>query len=183
MALIAQETYKLNLTITFRLATQADLPKLEWYGQYTHFRPLFERTYREQCAGSRLMLIADMNGFPIGQIFVLLRMTPNLARRHRITPQTNKAYLYSLRVMDHLQGKGIGTQLILLAEALLMRRGYEWTLISVAKTNPRARQLYERLGYHVFCEDPGEWRYVNHQGKIVHMTEPCWMLDKRLKSN
>ena len=37
---------------------EEDLPKLEWYGEYLHFRRVFRRAYDDQLAGRRLMLLA-----------------------------------------------------------------------------------------------------------------------------
>lgn len=182
MATTLAPAIKCQVTVQFRLATETDLPALEWHGQYTHFRRVFQKTYREQCAGLRMMMLADMNGFPVGQIFVLLNNAPGVTRRHRASATDLRGYLYSLRVMDHLQGMGIGSKLVEWAENTLKSRGYDWTIISAAKDNPRARQLYEKLGYRVYCEEAGRWQYVNHQGQIVRVHEPCWMLEKALKT-
>jgi ribosomal protein S18 acetylase RimI-like enzyme len=171
-----------QIVVQFRLATEADLPHLEWYGQYTHFRRVFQKTWREQAAGLRLMLLADLNGFPVGHIFILLNNAPGVTRKHQRQATDLRGYLYSLRVMAHLQGLGIGTQLVHCAENLLCQRGYDWAIISAAKTNVRARQLYERLGYRVYAEDGGNWQYVDHTGEIVEVHEPCWMLEKLLKT-
>ncbi len=169
-----------NITIRFRIATHDDLPLLEWYGQYTHFRRVFEKTYEDQAAGTRLMILADLNGFPIGQVFLLLKTSPRLAKRRRRSASALAGYLYSLRVIDHLQGMGIGTQLIQVAENVLIKRGYRWVLISVAKSNTGALRLYQRLNYRIYMEDEGRWRYVDHNGETVHVHEPCWMLEKQL---
>lgn len=172
--------FESHITIRFRLATREDLPRLEWYGQYTHFRRVFQKTYLDQLNGKRLMILADLNGFPIGQVFLLLETSPRLARQRRKSVSEEVGYLYSLRVMEHLRGMGIGTRLIDIAEAVLTERGYKWILISVAKTNTGALRLYKRLGYRIYQEDEGRWRYVNHKGQTVHVHEPCYMLEKRL---
>lgn len=163
--------YELPLHIVFRFATEADLPLLEWYGQYIHFRRVYQRTYHEQTQGGRWMLVADLNGFPVGQLFVV----PELS----YYPQTG--YFYSFRVMDHLQGLGIGTHLLHYGEALLHAGGIQSALISAVKSNSRARQLYERLGYRVFREDEGRWQYTNHLGEVIEVHEPCWILEKQLQ--
>jgi ribosomal protein S18 acetylase RimI-like enzyme len=174
-------SFKLEMDIKFRVATAEDLPLLEWYGQYIHFRNLFRLTYEGQLQGERLMLLADLNGFPIGQIFILFNQRPywNLGNRTGKPPE-QRGYLYALRVMDHLQGLGIGTRLILEAERLMMEQGCTWSTISVAKDNPRARQLYQRLGYEVYLEDEGRWSYADHNNRVIQVHEPCWMLEKRL---
>jgi len=170
-----ERTMALHLDLVLRPATRADLPRLEWFGLYTHFRRLFERTYEEQIAGSRLMLVADLNGFPVGQIFVHFTDTGQEPQLRRW-----RGYLYALRVMEPLQGQRIGTRLILEAERELIKRGYRWAVIAVAKENSNARRLYERLGYVVFSDDPGIWHYTDHEGRSCRVEEPAWMLQKAL---
>jgi ribosomal protein S18 acetylase RimI-like enzyme len=184
MDLDTSVSFKLELNIHFRIAEEADLALLEWYGQYTHFRNLFRMTYEGQQRGERLMLLADLNGFPVGQIFVLLNQRVNFwqAMTGYKAPE-QRGYLYALRVMDHLQGMGIGTHLIVEAERLMFENGSNWSTISVAKDNPRAKKLYENLGYQVYLEDDGRWSYTDHLGKNVNVHEPCWMLEKRLRRN
>ncbi|MBL8161435.1 MAG: GNAT family N-acetyltransferase [Anaerolineae bacterium] len=173
MTALEPSSLALTMLITLRTATRSDLPKLEWYGQYAHYRHIFQRAYREQQSGRRLILVADSNDFPIGHIFVQF-----------IRPEAQelggRAYLYSLRVMEMFQGHGIGTHLIGEAEKISAARGYEFTTIAAAKSNHGARRLYERLGYRVFGDDPGQWSFLDHEGKTRHVQEPCWLLQKEL---
>ncbi len=166
-----QSVLNISLPVVIRIATQDDLPRLEWYGQYIHFRNLFRRAYRDQQLGTRLMLVADCNGFPIGHVFMLFLDDGEGNRQ---------GYLYSLRVMEMFHSRGIGTGLLIEAEAQLATRGYDHITIAAAKTNPAARRLYERLGYKVFTDDKGEWSYTDHLGKVRHVTEPCWLLQKTI---
>lgn len=175
MTILDEPTMTLALPIYFRMATYADLPKLEWFGQYTHFRSLFRRTYQEQLQRRRLMLVADCNDFPIGHVF--MQLTSSEAR---IADGRQRVYLYSLRVMEMFQGQGIGTHLIAEAETLAQDYRYTWTTIAAAKDNPRARHLYERLGYRVFGEDEGRWSYMDHENRMRYVHEPCWVLEKKL---
>jgi ribosomal protein S18 acetylase RimI-like enzyme len=175
MTMFDNRTFAVQLAITMRLATRADLPKLEWYGQYTHYRMMYRRTYHEQQEGNRLMLVADCQGFPIGQVFIQLR-----SRESRMAQTGQRAYLYALRVMEMFRGSGIGTRLLTEAEALVKARHYRTTTIAAAKDNPKARRLYERLGYRVFAEDDGRWSYRDHRNIVQYVDEPCWLLEKRL---
>ncbi len=170
----------LHVEVEFRVARPDDLPKLEWYGQYTHFRTMFRRTYREQLAGNRLMLVADCNGFPIGQIFMQLHRKDSSNDGHR-ADDLERTYFYSLRVMEMFRGHGIGSRLIETAEQIALAKGYRSASIAAAKDNPRARRLYERMGYRVFMDDPGRWSYVDHEGRVRHVHEPCWVLEKNLE--
>lgn len=165
----------LRLAVKFRPAEWDDLPKLEWHGEYTHFRRVFRNTFDEQSTGRRLMLLADVNGYPIGQIFIQLENADDWWQGGK------RAYLYSLRVMDVFRHQGIGTALIGEAERILSGRNYDSISIAVAKDNPRARRLYERLGYVIVAEDSGRWQYVDHEGRTRHISEPCWILEKWLR--
>lgn len=168
-------TFTLPISITLRTAEKRDLPLLEWYGEYRHFRNLFRRAYREQLQGRRLMLLADYNNFPIGQVFIQFQST-----NRRIADGNYRAYFYSLRVMTLFRGQGIGTWLMREAETVLVSRGFKYATIAVAKDNHGALRLYERLGYGRFAEDSGEWSYINHRGEVIEVTEPCWILEKFL---
>lgn len=175
MTALDKPTLTLEMPVTLRLATYADLPKLEWYGQYTHFRALFRRTYQEQLQQRRLMLVADCNDFPIGNIFIQLS-----GGEQRYMDGRRRAYFYSLRVMDMFQGHGIGTSLIREAELLASEHHLRWATIAASLDNPRARRLYERLGYKVIAEDDGKWSYRDHENRIRYVHEPCWVLEKRI---
>lgn len=174
MTALNRPTVTLHLPVAFRLATYGDLPKLEWFGQYTHFRALFRRTYQEQLQHRRLMLIADCNDFPIGHIFIQLTSgeAGDAGRRH--------AYFYSLRVLEMFRGHGLGTRLIAEAEALAAEAGCRGVTIAAAKDNPRARRLYERLGFRMVGEDEGKWNYLDHENRMHYVHEPCWVLEKRI---
>lgn len=165
-----------QISVTFRLAEKSDVPKLEWYGLYIHFRHLLRRAYREQLRGRRLMLIADCNGFPIGQVFIQLASTNEM-----VADGITRAYLYSFRVMEMFQGHGIGTRLLQEAESILRERGFSIATLSVAKTNHEAMRLYQRNGYRIFAEDAGRWDYVDHRGITQYVDEPCWVLEKFLE--
>lgn len=172
---LEHSTLVLAIPITVRIAQLADIPRLEWYGQYAHFRTLFQRAYIEQRQGRRSILVADCQGFPIGHIFIQYN-----SKNPAIAEQDRRAYLYSFRVMEMFQRMGVGTRLITEAENILHERGYTTATIAVSKTNYAAQRLYERLGYKVFAQDSGQWSYIDHTGQTRHVNDPCWILEKNL---
>jgi len=176
MTMLERRVHSFQADIVFRFAEREDLPRLEWYGKYTHFRRVFQRAYEDQVAGRRVMLLAVMNDWPIGQVFIQLESLDDALAQYG-----KRGYLYSLRVMDMFQRQGIGSALLIEAENILVSRDYDSVSIAAAKENPGARRLYERLGYHVFMEDAGRWHYVDHEGKTRHVSEPCWVLEKLLR--
>lgn len=167
--------FDLTLKCSIRAALASDLPKLEWGGQYTHFRDIFRRTFEEQQHRRRLMLVADVGGYPVGQVFLQFS-SGDLS----FADGRDRAYLYSLRVMEPFQRRGLGTRLIGAAEELLRERGFHWTTIAAARDNAAAQRLYQRLGYRIFTEDPGRWDYVDHEGKLRTVVEPCYVMEKRI---
>jgi ribosomal protein S18 acetylase RimI-like enzyme len=171
MTALDRPSIVVSIPVTIRIGTQADLPKLEWYGQYAHHRNLFRRAFQEQQTGRRLMLIADSNSFPIGRVFI------HFVRQDH---ENRWAYLYSLRVMEMFRGYGIGTCLIQEAESIILDRRFQWSTIAAAKENRAALRLYERLGYEVFAEDAGNWSYTDHNGMTRQVHEPCWLLRKQI---
>ena len=170
------ERVRLNLDtqVTLRPAERADLPLLEWFGEYRHFRVVFQRAFAEQVKGNRLMLLADCAGFPVGQVFLHYRT----GERPSLGP---RVYMYSLRVLEMFRGHGIGTALIHQAERCGLDTGHAWASIAVARDNPGALRLYERLGYQIYAEDAGRWTYIDHRGRLRRVNEPCWLLEKRIQ--
>lgn len=164
--------------LTIRPLAAADLPQLEWEGEYTHQRPVFQRTFADVERGTRLMLVAVVGEQVVGQVFVQLRSSePEFANAGR------RGYLYSLRVRPEWRGHGLGSQLIAAAEAELLARGYGEAAISAGKDNLGARRLYERLGYRVFKDDPGEWWFTDVNGVLQHIQEPCWVMEKVIQAD
>lgn len=167
-----------SLEVAVRPAIAEDIPRLEWGGEFWRLRSRFERAFREQQAGRRLLLIADVRGYPVGRLFVqLARGNPLYANG------TSRAYLYSFSVLEALRGNGIGTLLLETAERYLADHGYRWATIAAAKDNDGALRLYERRGYRMFREDPGVWSYTDPAGDEHEVEEPSWVLQKRLSAN
>ncbi len=160
-------------SIVLRAARADDLEALEWEGEYRRYRVVYQRAYAESLRGRRVLLVAELQGLIIGQIFVQVDSTLAAGRGEA-------AYLYALRVRPEYRGRGIGTDLVREAEALLRQRGYARALISVAKDNDAARRLYERLGFEVFGEDAGNWTYIDDQGQVQEVHEPAFLLEKLL---
>jgi ribosomal protein S18 acetylase RimI-like enzyme len=164
---------KVNLTVTLRTTVRSDLPKLELDGQFAKFRNIFRRAFREMQQGQRLMLVAECNNTLIGRLFILYRSSDK-----SIADGKTRAYLYSFYVTPTFRGMGLGTRMVEYAERILHERGYTHATIAVAKDNPGAYRLYERLGYVVLREDEGRWSYVDHLGRTHRMSEPCWIMEK-----
>lgn len=163
------------LNVTIRKLRCDDLPKLEWYGQFKHYRRLFKRSYQGQLDGTRLMLVADVNDFPVGRLFIQF-----YSPKSRVSDGHSKAYLYSFQVIEMLRGQQVGTRLIHCAESVLRKKKFLKATIAVAKDNMGALKLYQREDYIIYGEDEGRWQYYDHRGRVCSVHDPCWLLEKQL---
>jgi ribosomal protein S18 acetylase RimI-like enzyme len=167
--------FTVSISITIRPAVRDDVLKLEWYGAYASARNGIRRAFIEQMRGQRLMLVADLNGFPVGQVYLQFS-----ASNTEIADGFYRAYLYAFRVIDHLRGCGIGSRLLAAAEAELLARDFKVLMLQVAKTNYSALRLYQRHGYRVKGEEAGIWSYIDHRGITQNVNEPVWVMQKEL---
>lgn len=169
------QQYAARLIYCIRPAIRTDVPKLEWYGMQAHTRAYIRQAFKAMLAGHRMMLVADLNGFPVGQIYIQF---DSKTKQH--ADGYKRGYIYAFRVIDHLQRCGIGSALLCSAENSLIGRGFIIATLQVSKQNEDARRLYQKNGYRVFSEDPGHWYYIDHTGKQQEVNDPTWVMEKRL---
>jgi len=72
--------------------------------------------------------------------------TAGLSLLHH-SPKPKELYIEGIAVADFARGKGIGTKLLDELMILADSKGFETVTLQVIDTNPRALQLYERLGF------------------------------------
>ena len=113
--------------------------------------------------------VAESAGVPIGRV--------GLEFPHTI--QDNAAILWSAHVEPAYQSCGVGTALFTFLEQVAVQRGIGVIQLSVDKHNPRAQQLYERLGYQVTGVELERWSYIE-DGQVVEVVEDCWVMRKSL---
>jgi GNAT superfamily N-acetyltransferase len=133
----AQSTFTACLDIHLRHCRQEDLLALEWMGLYTRDRAIIHDTFRQQRAGSALMLLAVANDVPLAQAWLDFN-----GRGSKQCPS-----LWAVRVFPPLQGCGIGAWIIASAEDAARARGASDIKLEVEPENTLALRLYARLGY------------------------------------
>lgn len=169
MHIIAQ--FPLTLEATIRPSRSDDLERLEWFGMFAAHRRILQETYQAQRRGDGLMLVCELNGFPVGQVWIRFAGHP---------PGTG--LIWALRVLEPLRGIGLGSRLIAAAEAALLRSGCRRAEIGVEKDNPAARRLYERLGYTMDHEVTERQRSITPDGQFETQLIDQWILAKPLVS-
>lgn len=159
-----------TLPLIIRSCQSTDLANLEWFGLLTEYRQPITDAFRRFQNGEVLMLVAEANQFPVGQVWV------DLTKRR----EESIGLLWALRVLIPFQNLGIGTALITSAEEQLKAMGFRTSELAVEKDNPAARRLYERLGYRIVREDIETWEYTPPGGTTVHVTNNEWIMHKPL---
>ncbi|MCU7494850.1 MAG: hypothetical protein HF314_17305 [Ignavibacteria bacterium] len=88
-----------TLSIRFRACRASDLPNLEWFGMFYNHRNIIRESFRRHTAGENYMIVAEVNSFPIGQVWIDMK-------KKRLA---NTGIIWALRVLPPLQRLGIGT--------------------------------------------------------------------------
>jgi ribosomal protein S18 acetylase RimI-like enzyme len=157
--------------VRIRRCREADLPLLEWFGAFTHHRQIIRDAYRLQKQHDVVMLVADCEHFPVGQVWLDLRQ-----RRGHVAPS-----VWALRVYEPVQRRGVGTLLMQALERVARERGKPLLELSVEKHNDPARRLYERLGWRLIGQRAGNYAYHTPAGlrEVVSLDE--WVFVKQLE--
>ncbi len=162
--------------VQIRQLKREDLPALEWEGSFTHFRRIYADAYERARNGKSVLWIAELpEAGVIGQLFVQL-----ICDRPELADGASRGYIYAFRVRPAYQSCGLGTLLMDTAEEDLLRRGYAYVTLNVARDNLRAQKLYRRRGYRVVAPEPGRWSYQDENGIWHQVEEPAWRLEKKL---
>ncbi len=160
----------IDCDVVIRPCAEKDLLDLEWFGSLADFRKLIRSAYDRHVKGENIMLVAEANLFPVGQVWIDLTKL-----------QTDGiGVLWALRVLTPFQNLGIGSSLIHFAESILHNKGYRIAELGVGKENKAAKRLYERLGYQVVGDNVEEWDYTTLKDEIVHIVEYEWIMRKPL---
>jgi ribosomal protein S18 acetylase RimI-like enzyme len=163
-------------SLRFRYAVKDDLTAMEWGGEYLRYRRLYRDIWKSSLQGYALLWVVEAGEFGlIGQLFVQLKS----ARRELADGET-RAYIYGFRIMPQYRGFGVGSCLMSLVERDLYHRGFRTIALNVNRDNPKAKRLYERLGYQVTAAEAGKWSYIDHRGIRQYVNEPAWRMQKNL---
>src|SRR3970040_2217788 len=103
-----------------RPAAAADLPGLEWDGQYAQSRAVSRHAWEEAQAGQRAMLVAEADGAVVGQVFLQLHSS-----ERQFADGATRGYIYALRVRPEWRNRGLGTRLMRAAGDELRGRGFQ----------------------------------------------------------
>jgi ribosomal protein S18 acetylase RimI-like enzyme len=162
--------------VIIRNLIESDLIALEWEGEFSHYRRLYQDAYRRMLRGLSILWVAELPGTGIlGQVFIQLQCD-----RPELCDGVNRAYLYGFRIRQSFRGCGLGSAMMDTVEDDLSSRGFSTLTLNVARENIDAIRLYRRRGFRITAPEPGRWQYIDDTGTLVSVHEPAWRMEKRI---
>ena len=154
------------LPLTIRDLTRGDLPACAWTGSsMSNFAKALDRADRGEID---YLAVCPPCGLPVAVGGI------------DYTLSAGAGTLYQLAVHGAVQSCGIGTLLIGAAEQRIRARGLHRAELAAEHDNPRARALYERLGYVGYDSRPEEWDEQAGDGSVSRYRTVCTLMRKEL---
>jgi len=165
---MARSVTEVVIPLTVRDLTVEDLPSCAWSGSATHLTSIAKALERARRGEVDYLAVCPPSGLPVGLCAIDYAKTPGAGT------------LWMLEVHGALHSCGIGTILIQAAEQRIRARGLDRAELAVEEVNPRARALYERLGYVAYGSEPDSWDEQAPDGSLVRYETTCTLLRKSL---
>ena len=141
----------------------AEVPDLGWSGDRAHLDAI-----RRTVATDEYLAVRDPAGMAVSIGAIDWRAHPR------------SGYIHQVVTHPALRGRGIGTALIVELQRRISARGCTWVMLAVEDENPRARALYERLGYASWGRGTDSWQVIDpdgsertHLAPVTYLRRPC----------
>ena len=155
--------------LTIRDLTHEDLASCAWSGSATHLASVARALDRAGRGEVDYLAACPPSGLPVALGGI------------DYAPSPGAGILWQLAVHGALQSCGIGTLLIEAAEQRIRARGLHRAELAVEECNPRARALYERLGYVAYDRRPDAWDEEAEDGSVRRYETVCTLMRKDLR--
>lgn len=145
-----------------------DLPECTWSGSATHLRYVERELVRAAAGEVDYLAVCARGDLPvaIGGIDYGVR--------------EGAGTLWQFAVLPALRSCGLGTLLIRSAEQRIEGRDLHRAELAVEEDNPRARALYDRLGYVAYSRAADAWDEEGPEGSIHRHETMCVLMRKEL---
>lgn len=147
---------------------ESDLDLLGWSGSATHLRSVADYLARVPSGEVEYLVVRGSDGTPVAKGGIDYVEAPDIGT------------ILQLATHSELQGLGLGSALITAAEERIRRRGIRIARLGVEDDNPKARALYERLGYRPVGKRASSWEAERPDGSLYLYTTTITELDKDL---
>lgn len=148
--------------------TRADLIRIPWSGGPLHPASVGKALDRVDAGEVDYLAVRSPEGWPVAIGGIDYQAHPGAGT------------LWQLSTHGELQGLGIGTKLIKVAEGRVKTRGVATAMLGVEDDNHRARALYERLGYEVCGHEQESWDVADKQGNVTTHHAEVTLMRKQL---
>ncbi|MFI7287494.1 GNAT family N-acetyltransferase [Streptomyces anulatus] len=156
------------LKLSARDLVHADLASCGWAGSDQHLDGVAGQLERARTGEIDYLAICPATDVPVAKGGVDYQLKEGVGT------------LWQLAVHPALQSCGIGTFLVEAAELRIRNRGLRQAELAVEENNPRARALYERLGYVAYDRQPDSWDEQAPDGSLCRYETMCILMRKEL---
>ena len=156
------------IPLLVRDLTGEDLPSCAWSGSALHLVSVGRELERARRGEADYLAACPPSGLPVAVGGIDYAESPGAGT------------LYQLSVHPALRSCGIGTIFIHAAEQRIRARGLHRAELGVEESNPRARALYDRLGYVAYARAPDSWDEQAPDGTITRYETMCTHMRKDL---
>ncbi|MCV2458067.1 GNAT family N-acetyltransferase [Streptomyces sp. ICN988] len=156
------------LRLSARDLVHADLASCGWAGSEHHLAGVAEQLERVRSGEVDYLAVCPATDIPVAKGGVDYQVKKGVGT------------LWQLAVHPALQSCGIGTFLVEAAELRIRSRGLRQAELGVEESNPRARALYERLGYVAYDRQPDSWDEQAPDGSLRRYETMCTLMRKEL---
>nr|WSW71105.1 GNAT family N-acetyltransferase [Streptomyces sp. NBC_00995] len=156
------------LKLSVRDLVHADLESCGWSGSAHHVAGVAMQLERAGRGEVDYLAVCTATDLPVAKAGIDYRVTEGAGT------------LWQLAVHPALQSCGIGTFLVEAAELRIRKRGLRRAELGVEESNPRARALYERLGYVAYDRSAEAWDEQAPDGSLRRYETMCTLMRKEL---
>ncbi|MFD5904779.1 GNAT family N-acetyltransferase [Streptomyces microflavus] len=156
------------LELSARDLVHADLASCGWAGSDHHLAGVAGQLERARAGEVDYLAICPATDIPVAKGGIDYRIKKGVGT------------LWQLAVHPALQSCGIGAFLVEAAERRIRSRGLCQAELAVEESNPRARALYERLGYAAYDRRPDSWDEQAPDGSLRRYETTCTLMRKAL---
>ncbi|MDV9191678.1 GNAT family N-acetyltransferase [Streptomyces sp. SR27] len=168
MSLLPAGADEVVVPVLVRDLTAADLPACAWSGSAVHLVQVARELERAAAGEVDYLAVCTPAGFPVAIGCVDYQVA------------VGAGTLSQLGVLPALRSCGLGTVLVRAAEDRVRSRGLRRAELGVEEGNPRARALYERLGYVAYGREPDAWDVEAPDGSLRRYETMCTLMRKDL---
>lgn len=164
-AIIEQHGVK---ALTVSDLTKDELPDVEWAGGTLHLQSIAKALNRAEAGEVEYLAVRAPDGKPVSIGGIDYKA------------HDGAGTLWQLATRGELQGLGLGSRLTDEAENRIRQRGLNTAMLGVEGNNPRARALYERLGYRPVGREKASWPRQRDDGRVEIYETEVTILSKSL---